>query len=168
MNLAIILRAATAALLAGAIAVPLASAQDLPRKQFKVVGTWSNLTNWQVNEMPWWTKEIPAASNNAITAQVQSLSDLGLKGTEIMRMLKLGLFDFAHAVPIYVAEDAALEASIWPARHAISPPCGGSHKSMAPSSMTTWQRATAPRCWPGTLGRRRCCIATRRSRAWPT
>ncbi len=109
MNLAIIWRAIAGALLAGAIAVSPASAQDLPRKQFKVVGTWSNLTNWQQNEMPWWTKEIPAASNNAITAQVQSLSDLGLKGTEIMRMLKLGLFDFAHAVPIYVAEDAALE-----------------------------------------------------------
>jgi TRAP-type C4-dicarboxylate transport system substrate-binding protein len=102
------LRVAAAALLAGAIATP-GSAQDLPKSQFKVVGTWSNLTNWQQNEMPWWTKELPAASNNAITAQMQSLSDLGLKGTEVMRMLKLGLFDFAHAIPIYVAEDAVLE-----------------------------------------------------------
>lgn len=86
-----------------------AFAQDLPKRQFKVVGTWSNLTNWQKGEMPFWTKDLPAASNNAITAQVQSMSDLGLKGTEMMRMLRLGLFDFAHALPIYVAEDAVLE-----------------------------------------------------------
>jgi TRAP-type C4-dicarboxylate transport system substrate-binding protein len=102
------LRIALCAALALALAAP-AAAQDLPKKQFKVVGTWSNLTNWQKNEQPWWAKELPDASKGAITAQVQSLSDLGLKGTEIMRMLKLGLFDFAHAVPIYVAEDAALE-----------------------------------------------------------
>jgi TRAP-type C4-dicarboxylate transport system substrate-binding protein len=101
-------RYALCAALALAFAAP-AAAQDLPKKQFKVVGTWSNLTNWQKNEQPWWQKELPDASKGAITAQVQSLSDLGLKGTEIMRMLKLGLFDFAHAVPIYVAEDAALE-----------------------------------------------------------
>jgi TRAP-type C4-dicarboxylate transport system substrate-binding protein len=94
---------------AAATLIPHAQAQDLPKRQFKVVGTWSNLTNWQKNEMPWWSQELPAASKNAISAQIQSLSDLGLKGTEIMRMLKLGLFDFAHAIPIYVAEDAALE-----------------------------------------------------------
>ncbi len=99
-----------AAMLFGLAAVTTSAvAQDLPRRQFKVVGTWSNLTNWQRNEMPLWTKELPAASNNAIGAQIQSLSDLGLKGTEVMRMLKLGLFDFAHTLPIYVAEDATLE-----------------------------------------------------------
>jgi len=104
-----IMAALCAAILAMASTAGLAAAQDLPKRQFKVVGTWSNLTNWQKNEMPLWTKEIPAASNGAVTAQVQSLSDLGLKGTEIMRMLKLGLFDYAHALPIYVAEDAVLE-----------------------------------------------------------
>lgn len=103
-----ILRVATAALLAVGLSAP-AAAQDLPRRQFKVIGTFSNLTNWQVNEMPWWTKEIPAASNNAITANILSYSDLGLKGTEVMRMLKIGLFDFAFGVPNFVAEDANLE-----------------------------------------------------------
>src|SRR5215208_2648826 len=29
-----------------------ALAQDLPKQSFKVVGTWSNLTNWQQNEQP--------------------------------------------------------------------------------------------------------------------
>ena len=109
MRLCSIARAAIAALVGGVLTTAPVLAQDLPPNQFKVVGTWSNLTNWQKNEMPFWTKDIPAASKNAITAQIQSVSDLGLKGTEVMRMLKLGLFDFAHAIPIYVAEDAALE-----------------------------------------------------------
>jgi len=46
--------------LVGAIAVGGAAtvAQDLPKQTFKVVGTWSNLTNWQQNEQPFWTKTI--------------------------------------------------------------------------------------------------------------
>ena len=94
-----------AAVLAGGSA----PAQDLPKQNFKVVGTWSNLTNWQANEQPFWTKTIPEASKGQITANVQSLSELGLKGTEIVRMVKLGLFDFAHGVAIYIAEDAVVE-----------------------------------------------------------
>ena len=92
-----------------------ALAQDLPKQSFKVVGTWSNLTNWQQNEQPFWTKTLPEASKGQITANIQSLSELGLKGTEIVRLVKLGLFDFAQALPIYIAEDAIVEASTSPA-----------------------------------------------------
>jgi TRAP-type C4-dicarboxylate transport system substrate-binding protein len=87
-----------------------AQAQDLPKTQFKVVGSFSNLTNWQKVEKPFWTEDLPKLSGGAFTATVQSTTELGLKGTEVMRLLKLGLFDFAHALPIYVAEDAWLEA----------------------------------------------------------
>lgn len=86
-----------------------AISQDLPKQTFKVVGTWSNLTNWQQNEQPFWTKAVPEASKGQITANLQSLSELGLKGTEIIRLVKLGLFDFAHGLPIYIAEDATVE-----------------------------------------------------------
>src|SRR4029078_12920567 len=97
--------------LAGAITVGggAATAQDLPKQTFKVVGTWSNLTNWQQNEQPFWTKTLPEASKGQITVNLQSLSELGLKGTEIVRLVKLGLFDFAHGLPIYIAEDATVE-----------------------------------------------------------
>ncbi len=86
-----------------------AYAQDLPKQNFKVVGTWSNLTNWQANEQPFWTKQLPELTKGQMTANVQSISELGLKGTEVVRMLKLGLFDFAHGLPIYIAEDATVE-----------------------------------------------------------
>ncbi len=94
--------------LAGLVATG-AVAQDLPKAQYKVVGSFGNLTNWQMVEKPFWSEEVTKASGGAITATVQSTTELGLKGTEVMRLLKLGLFDFAHALPIYVAEDAALE-----------------------------------------------------------
>ena len=98
-----------AALVAGVALTATAVAQDLPKTAFKVVGTWSNLTNYQQNEQPFWTKTLPEASKGQITANLQSLSELGLKGTEIIRLVKLGLFDFAHGLPIYVAEDATVE-----------------------------------------------------------
>jgi TRAP-type C4-dicarboxylate transport system substrate-binding protein len=97
--------------LAGAIAMggTASVAQELQKHSFKVVGTWSNLTNWQQNEQPFWTKTLPEASKGQITVNLQSLSELGLKGTEIVRLVKLGLFDFAHGLPIYTAEDATVE-----------------------------------------------------------
>ncbi len=91
--------------LGGASAV----AQELSKQNFKVVGTWSNLTNYQANEQPFWTKTMPDVSKGQITANIQSISELGLKGTEIVRLVRLGLFDFAQALPIYVAEDAIVE-----------------------------------------------------------
>ncbi len=92
-----------------AFAATSAAAQDLPKQQFKVLGTWSNLTNYQKVEKPFWEEVIPKASNGAITADLKSQTELGLKGQELMKMTRLGLFQFAHAIPIYVAEDAVLE-----------------------------------------------------------
>jgi TRAP-type C4-dicarboxylate transport system substrate-binding protein len=99
--------AMAAALILGA--GPGAQAQDLPKQSFKVVGSFGNLSNWLKVEKPFWTEQVVKDSKNQITATAQSTTELNLKGTEVMRLLKLGLFDFAHALPIYVAEDATLE-----------------------------------------------------------
>lgn len=100
------------ALLAMAAAVGLASgsamAQDKP-VQLKAVGTWGNLSNWQKLEKPFWETELAAATGGAITGEAKPQTELGVKGFEVMRLLKLGVFDVAHALPIYVAEDAVIE-----------------------------------------------------------
>lgn len=103
-----ILAAAAALATAVALGAP-AGAQDVQKHQFKVVGTWNFLTHWKENELPFWQKRLPDASKGNLTANVQSLNELGLKGTELMRLMKLGLFDFVHALPIYIAEDAIME-----------------------------------------------------------
>ena len=88
------------------------SAQQLDKKQFNVVGTWNFLTNWQKLEQPLWATDMPAASGGNITGNIKSITELNLKGTELLRLLKQGVFDVAAALPIYVEDGGAvIEAS---------------------------------------------------------
>jgi TRAP-type C4-dicarboxylate transport system substrate-binding protein len=103
--------AALAAVVAAAVSGT-APAQQLDKKQFNVVGTWNFLTNWQKLEQPLWATDLPAASGGAITGNPKSITELNLKGTELLRLLKQGVFDVAAALPIYVEDGGAvIEAS---------------------------------------------------------
>ncbi len=105
------------ALVAGILAVALAAAMGLPaqgagldKKEFKVVGTWGNLENWKQYESAFWKTMLPEASGGNLTANAKPYTELGLSGYEVMRLLKLGVYDAVHAVTTYVAQDApALE-----------------------------------------------------------
>lgn len=90
-----------------ALAAP-AMAQDVDKRNFNVVGTWGFLTNWQKFEESFWKEALPKASGGRLTATAKSLTDVNLKGTEILRLLKQGVFDFAAALPIYVDEGGAV------------------------------------------------------------
>ncbi|MEX0340188.1 MAG: transporter, partial [Arenibacterium sp.] len=61
----------------------------------KAVGTWSSLTNYQKHEGPFFNERLAEASGGSIIGEIQSQSGLGLKGFEIMRLVKNGVFDFA-------------------------------------------------------------------------
>ncbi|MBV9834642.1 MAG: TRAP transporter substrate-binding protein DctP [Alphaproteobacteria bacterium] len=87
----------------------IAQAQDLPKLQFKVLGSFANLSNWQKIEKPFWDA-LSKESGGAFTATAQSTTELGLKGTEVMGLLKQDKYDFVHAVANYVANDPWLEA----------------------------------------------------------
>jgi TRAP-type C4-dicarboxylate transport system substrate-binding protein len=103
---------ARGAVVVAALAGGAAHAQQLDKKQFNVVGTWNFLTNWQNLEQPLWAKDLPAASNGNITGNIKSITELNLKGTELLRLLKQGVFDVAAALPIYVEDGGAvIEAS---------------------------------------------------------
>ena len=45
-----------------------ATAADLPKNSFKVVGTWANLSNYKLHEGPFWNEVVPKNSNGAISA----------------------------------------------------------------------------------------------------
>ncbi|MCZ4282586.1 TRAP transporter substrate-binding protein [Kiloniella laminariae] len=78
--------------------------------EIKAVGTWGNLTNFQKHEGPFWNDHIGQITDGKITGEIKSQTELGLKGFEIMRMIKLGVFDYAYGLPGYVAaETPALE-----------------------------------------------------------
>ena len=85
-------------------------AQDLPRIDFKVVGTSSTLPSWARTEKRFW-EGLPKASGGRFSATAQSITERGLKGPAVMRLLKLGQLDFAHVLSSDVAEDAWIAAA---------------------------------------------------------
>src|ERR1700681_4196969 len=70
-------------------------AQDLPKAQFKVIGLNSPTPVSVVDELPFWRKTIPEASKGAITADVTPLDQMGIDDKTMLRLLKLGVMDFA-------------------------------------------------------------------------
>jgi hypothetical protein len=82
--------------------------QQLDKKEFNVIGTWNFLSNWHQLEQPFWTKELPDASGGNLKGNIKSVTELNLKGTEVLRLRKQGVFDFAAALPIYVEDGGAV------------------------------------------------------------
>jgi TRAP-type C4-dicarboxylate transport system substrate-binding protein len=95
-----------------ALVVGPAAAQDLPRTHLKVVGAWGNLSQYKNFEQPFWTREIPEKSKGAITAEITPFNEMGLKGAEIFRLMRLGVIDFGSTVLGYVAGDDARNEAI--------------------------------------------------------
>ena len=74
----------------------------------KAVGTWGNLTNFQKHEGPFWNERVADATGGAVVGDIKPQTELGLKGFEIMRLVKLGVFDYAYGLPGYVAAENAV------------------------------------------------------------
>ncbi len=89
---------------------PAAEAADLPSTNLKVSG--GNRTSQLFRHVygPFWSKDLMEMTGGAITADFASIDELGLKGPEILRLLKLGVFDISHGTISYMAgEDARFE-----------------------------------------------------------
>ena len=72
-----------------------AAAQELPKTHFKVIGLNSPTPASIVDELPFWRKTIPEASKGAITADITPLDQMGIDDKTMLRLLKLGVMDFA-------------------------------------------------------------------------
>jgi len=72
-----------------------ALAQDLPKNHFKAIGLNSPTPVSIYDEVPFWTKTIPADSKGAITADITPLDQMGIDDKTMLRLLKLGVMDFA-------------------------------------------------------------------------
>jgi TRAP-type C4-dicarboxylate transport system substrate-binding protein len=72
-----------------------AAAQDLPKTQVKVIGLNSPTPVSIYDELPFWRKTIPEASKGAITADITPLDQMGIDDKTMLRLLKLGVMDFA-------------------------------------------------------------------------
>lgn len=91
---AVVAAVATVAL-AGWAVTEAASAQELPSLQVKAVGLNGATPVSIIDEVPFWTETIPAASGGRITAQITPLDQMGIDDKTMLRLLKLGVMDFA-------------------------------------------------------------------------
>jgi len=85
-------------LIGAALAAAVASgafAQDLPKSQFKVIGLNSPTPVSIHDELPFWRKTLPEASKGAITVDITPLDQMGIDDKTMLRLLKLGVMDFA-------------------------------------------------------------------------
>jgi TRAP-type C4-dicarboxylate transport system substrate-binding protein len=85
-----------------------AIAQNIDTRTLNVIGTWSFLTNYQALEKPFFTERLPEVSGGKLKANIKALNELNLKGTESLRLLKQGVFDFAFVPPIFLEDGGAV------------------------------------------------------------
>ncbi len=97
---------------ATAIGLSTGASQALDKTQLQVVGTWSSLSQWKNFENAFWNETLPGASNGDLTANARPMDELGLTGFELMRQLKLGVFDVIHTLAVYSASDIPMAAGI--------------------------------------------------------
>lgn len=88
-----------------AVLIDTAHAQSLPRTHLKVVGAWDYLSQYRNFEEPFWSRTISEQSQGQVTAEITPFNQIGLKGTEIIRLMKLGVVDFGTSVLAYGAEN---------------------------------------------------------------
>src|SRR6185295_7106628 len=72
-----------------------AAAQDLPKSHFKVIGLNGPTPASIHDEVPFWRKTITEFSKGAITADITPLDQMSIDDKTMLRLLKLGVMDFA-------------------------------------------------------------------------
>jgi TRAP-type C4-dicarboxylate transport system substrate-binding protein len=72
-----------------------AAAQELPKTHFKIVGYHSTVVISQRVELPFWREHMPKVSKGAITADVTPLDHMGIDDKTMLRLLRMGVMDFA-------------------------------------------------------------------------
>jgi len=83
------------------------AAQDYPVTKLTVQGGWATGGVYTEYEIPFWKERIPKLSGGKVTAHLTNLNEMGLKGPEVFRLLKIGVIDFGTSVLGYVAGDHA-------------------------------------------------------------
>lgn len=80
-----------------------AGAQDLMKREFSVVGSWSTSSLYPDHEVPFWTETLPEASGGQITAKLKAFDELGLAGNAVYELVQQGVYDVGATVMDYVA-----------------------------------------------------------------
>lgn len=91
-------------LFVAAIILPaVAAAQDLPKVDLKVSGGNQTQNLFRYVYKPFFTKELAERSHGAITTTFGSIEELGIRGPEVLRLLRQGVFDISEGTLSYMA-----------------------------------------------------------------
>ena len=82
-----------------------ATAENFKPTTLKVMGTFPTSTTFLFHEKPFWTETIPEMAGGNVEVVLTNTTELGLKGPEIFRLMKLGVLDFGTGVLSYTAGD---------------------------------------------------------------
>ncbi len=97
------LTAATVAI--GLLSVP-ASAAELPKMTIKIIGQHTTQVLSKFLEKPFFNEELPKMSGGKITVELTPYDTVGLKGPEILRLMKAGTLEFASNGLTYLVGDS--------------------------------------------------------------
>jgi TRAP-type C4-dicarboxylate transport system substrate-binding protein len=89
-----------------------AMAQLLPQTELKVVGGLSTRPAYSEIEKPFWNHSIAERSEGAVTAQIKGFDELGLKGQELIRLMRQGVIEFGTVPLSYYAREVSLFEAI--------------------------------------------------------
>ncbi len=76
-----------------------------PPIHFNVIGGGSHNYTFGAVEKPFWNQTLPARSGGSLTASLRGLSESGLKGPEMVRLLRSGAVEIGMGVFAFVAGD---------------------------------------------------------------
>ena len=91
------------------------SAPPAAPQKLRIVGGLAGLNQYTRNEEPFWTKELPRLSHGRYTAEITPFDRAGVPGSEMLRLIQLGVVPFGTALlsnisaqyPEYAAPDLA-------------------------------------------------------------
>lgn len=84
------------------------AAQTTPRVELNVVGGLSSRPTYPEVEQPFWTKSLAQRSDDAVTAKIKGFDEMGLKGQELLRLMREGVIEFGVVPLSYYAPDTPL------------------------------------------------------------
>lgn len=99
--------------------MPTARAQtagaSAPAQKLRIVGGLAGLNQYTRNEEPFWTQELPRLSQGRYSAEIAPFDRAGVPGSEMLRLIQLGVVPFGTALlsnvsaqyPEYAAPDLA-------------------------------------------------------------
>lgn len=102
----------TPLLLCGLLAAGAAFAQGFPKTHLNVVGNLGITTQSKELEAPMWNTVIPKATGGQVTAQFKPWNEMGLKGGEVIKLLRQGLYDVGTTQLGFLAGEAAINDGI--------------------------------------------------------